>query len=276
MPADHPLTALASCLGANALAAYLAALAGLVLAIFLGAHLSRDLRSRPADGTPFATALLLALLGLGFSVIVGAALLFWAIAGTIGADQIVWRFDAAFNDALRASTSERTIRTFAMLTHLGDPLTLTLLGVVVAIVLLARNRRLLATGWIAALAGNALLNPTLKQFFERGRPLHDHGLALAEGWSFPSGHSSGAVVAYGMLAYVLVRTLPRAWHPPVVAASAAVALTTGCSRLFLQVHYPGDVLAGFASGTAWLAVCILSVELARTAGERARSRRIGG
>jgi undecaprenyl-diphosphatase len=93
------------------------------------------------------------LLGLGFAVIVGAALLFWAIAGAIGADQVVSRFDVAFSDALRASTSERTIRTFAMLTHLGDPLTLTLLGVVVAIVLLARMAVCILSVELARTAG---------------------------------------------------------------------------------------------------------------------------
>ena len=112
-----------------------------------------------------------------------------------------------------------------------------------------------------ALAGNALLNPLLKRIFERLRPLHEPGAANELGWSFPSGHTSGATVAYGMLAYVVLRTLPPAWHLPGVLGATALVFTVGSSRVFLQLHFASDVLAGFASGTAWLVVCILSVTL---------------
>ena len=95
------------------------------------------------------------------------------------------------------------------------------------------------------------------------RPPHEVGLPVAHGWSFPSGHSSGAVVAYGMLAYVLLRTLPSRWHLPVVLAATALAFAVGCSRIFLEAHYASDVLAAFASGTAWLTACIVGIEIAR-------------
>ena len=122
---------------------------------------------------------------------------------------------------------------------------------------------------MVALGGNALLNPLLKRVFERVRPMHEHGLVTELGWSFPSGHTSSATVAYGMLAYVALRTLPAVWHVPALLAAAALAFTVGCSRVFLQVHFASDVLAGFASGAAWLTVCIVSVELARAYRRRA-------
>ena len=99
-----------------------------------------------------------------------------------------------------------------------------------------------------AIGGNAILNRTLKAEFERVRPLHADGHVLADGWSLPSGHSSGALVAYGMLAYVLIRLAPGAWRMPAVLLAAAIAFATGCSRVFLQMHYATDVAAGFASG----------------------------
>ena len=127
--------------------------------------------------------------------------------------------------------------------------------------------RWLALGWSLAVCGNALLNTTLKALFERTRPVHDSALVHADGWSFPSGHSSGSVVVYGMLAYVLMQTLPpplkRRAGLPLVLAATALAFTIGCSRIFLQVHFATDVLAGFASGTAWLAMCVASIELSR-------------
>ena len=95
------------------------------------------------------------------------------------------------------------------------------------------------------------------------RPLRDDGLVLAQGFSFPSGHSSGAVVAYGMLAYIALRFVPPRWHLALVLAAVSLVFMIGASRIFLRVHFASDVIAGFASGTAWLAVCIASVELTR-------------
>jgi membrane-associated phospholipid phosphatase len=113
------------------------------------------------------------------------------------------------------------------------------------------------------MAGNGVLNPLLKRIVARARPLHEHGLAHAEGYSFPSGHTSGAVVAYGMLAYLLLRLAPPRWHLPVLLATVALVFTVGCSRVVLQVHWASDVLAGFASGTAWLLVCVVGSEWLR-------------
>jgi undecaprenyl-diphosphatase len=189
--------------------------------------------------------------------------IFASIAGEIGPGEELVRLDQAFSDAIGQSISTGTRAVFAAVTHLGDPTTLTALGIAVAIALVVRGERWLALGWVIAIAGNAVLNPILKRAFERARPLHEHGPALADGWSFPSGHASGSVVVYGMLAYVAIRTLPTAWHLPAVLLASAMAFTIGCSRVFIQVHFASDVAAGFASGSAWLALCIGGIELIR-------------
>ena len=88
---------------------------------------------------------------------------------------------------------------------------------------------------LAKMIDHSLLNPTLKRIFERVRPVHKHGLVSEAGWSFPSGHTSGATVAYGMLALVAIRTLPPRWHLPAVLGATALAYTVGSSRVFLQV-----------------------------------------
>jgi membrane-associated phospholipid phosphatase len=99
--------------------------------------------------------------------------------------------------------------------------------------------------------------------------MHDHGLLLEHGWSFPSGHASGAVATYGMLAYVLTRLLPERWHAAILATAAVIALSTGFSRVFLQVHFLSDVIAGFACGLAWLTLCIAGVEVSQRSSMRA-------
>jgi undecaprenyl-diphosphatase len=188
---------------------------------------------------------------------------FAAIAGEIGPGEELSRLDHAFSGAIGQTVSPGTRAVFAAVTHLGDRLILTALGIAVAIALVVRGERLLAQGWVVAIGGNAAVNQILKSVFERARPLHDHGSAIAIGWSFPSGHASGSVILYGMLAYVVIRTLPAAWHLPTVLLASGMAFTIGCSRVFIQVHFASDVVAGFASGTAWLALCIGGIELIR-------------
>lgn len=155
------------------------------------------------------------------------------------------------------------LQVFFALTHFGDTNTLAALCIAIALVLIACGRRGFAFGWVVAVAGNGLLIMTLKQVFGRVRPLNMEGFVLEHGFSFPSGHSSGSVVAYGMLAYLSLRLLPVRWHLPSLLAMVALALTVGASRLFLGVHFASDVMAGFASGIAWLALCIASIEYIR-------------
>jgi undecaprenyl-diphosphatase len=131
-------------------------------------------------------------------------------------------------------------------------------------------------GWTMALGGNGVLNPALKQLFARLRPLHAAEGASAPGFSFPSGHSSGTVVAFGMLAYLGLRLLPKQWHLPVLLAAVLLAFSVGVSRIVLRLHYASDVAAGFASGTAWLAICVTGIEFGRWLRYRATRAQRGG
>ena len=248
--------------GAHALSLFFALL-GLLLALtWLGWWaFQRWLLPREQGAAP--TPLLLALrLALGFGAIVLGAWVFAEIAEELDVEAL-GAADQALADALRTGVPAAALQVFAALTRLADPATLTVLCIAVAIGLVCVGRRWLAFGWVAAVGGNALLNITLKQVFARVRPLHDDGIVLAHGFSFPSGHSSGAVVAYGMLAYVAMRFVPLRWHLALMLAAVALAFTIGASRMFLRVHFASDVIAGFASGSAWLAVCIASIELTR-------------
>jgi len=256
--------------GPHALAAFLILLAVSTTAGGAIFALSRRRRMRAADAqTEPRPESLLAVLGVGFGGIVLAAVLFAWIAWQIAPGRSLGLADQALADAIGLHLPRAALRFFAGFTHLGDPSTLIALAAVVAGLLWRVQQRVLMAGWLLALAGNAILNPSLKQIFERVRPVHDHGFALATGYSFPSGHSSGAMVTYGMLAYLALRLLPPRWHVPVVMGAIAMVLTTACSRVFLQVHFASDVAAGLLSGAAWLTVCVISL----THAERRRARR---
>jgi membrane-associated phospholipid phosphatase len=248
--------------GANALAGYFAGLAILLLSILLAVRLLQRFPVRHKDHA-HSTIALLARFGFGFAVIVIGAALFAGLADEIDISEEMTQLDERFTGAMAQHTPAGAVRIFGMLTHLGDTAVLVVAGIVVTLVLLFLRQRWLALGWAVAAGGNGLLNSALKEVFARMRPHDMYGMPLIDGWSFPSGHASGAVAFYGMLSYVLVRNMPRAWHLPVILLAAALAFTIGCSRIFLQFHYASDVLAGFASGSAWLAVCITTMEALR-------------
>ncbi|MDP1565557.1 MAG: phosphatase PAP2 family protein [Polaromonas sp.] len=266
MPDNDFPAALVQTLGTHALLLFAVLLALLLpLAAALWWLLQRYALPRNT-GTLRPGVYLLVRLAAGFAALVAGAALFAGIAEELGDGEHAGQLDQLFSDAVRDHTAGWALQAFAGITRLGDTATLSVLAVVVAAALLLRGRRWLALAWLMAVCGNALLNTTLKAVFARTRPLHDGGLIQAGGWSFPSGHSSGAVVVYGMLAYVLIRSLPpalaRRASLTLVLLAAATAFSVGCSRIFLQVHFATDVLAGFASGTGWLAICVTSIEWA--------------
>lgn len=265
-PGDNDLArwlAFARWAGTHATPLFLATLAALLaatLVLWWSAH--RWGERAVARGAPQALPLV-ARLGGGALVVLAGSALFATLVEELGGERALGRIDEAFTAALQAHVSPTTVELFALVTRLGDPAVLIALGAAVTVALLARRRVALALGWLAATAGNGLLNQALKEIFARARPLHADGPVQAGGFSFPSGHTSGSLVVFGMLAYVALQVLPARWHPPVLVTAVALAFTIGSSRAFLRVHHASDVLAGFATGSLWLAVCIASVELAR-------------
>ncbi len=267
MPVNDFSTVLVQGLGSHALLLFAVLLAVLLFLATLFWWLTQRYAVPRATGTTRTGVYLLIRLAAGFAALVGSATLFAEIAEELGDGERAGQLDQLFSDAVREHTPGWAVQAFAWITRLGDTVTLSVLCIMVAAVLLLRGRRWLALAWVLAVGGNAVLNTTLKAVFARTRPLHEGGLIQADGWSFPSGHSSGTVVVCGMLAYVLLQTLPPrfAWRAslPLVLAAVATAFAVGSSRVFLQVHFATDVLAGFASGGAWLAVCIISMEWTR-------------
>ncbi|MGI4779736.1 MAG: phosphatase PAP2 family protein [Janthinobacterium lividum] len=264
MPAELPsLVVLAQHVGTHALPAFIGLITVAMLAS--GGICAARQRHLIQHGPNVHTQAPRIVVGLaaGFGGIVAAASVFAWIASRIAPDRTLGLADQALADAIGAHVPRPALHFFSVVTHVGDPSVLFALAAIVTVLLWRLDRRALMLGWLLALAGNALLNPWLKQIFERVRPLHDHGFALATGFSFPSGHSSGAMVTYGMLGYLALRLLSPRWHVGVVMTTVAIVLAIACSRIFLQVHFASDVAAGLLSGGTWLAVCIASLEYAR-------------
>jgi len=201
---------------------------------------------------------------------------FFELAEEIGAGETLAAFDLALAAALSRQLGEGTLAVFGALTHLGDPPLLWSIALLVAVALAARGERLLAAGWLAATGGGSLLNRLLKTIFERSRPVHDSGFAAADGFSFPSGHASGSLLVYGMLAYLAVRLTPPRWHLPVAAMALVLVVFVGASRVLLQVHWFSGPGAGWANAGAWAALWIGGLEAVRLAPMRDAARRSAG
>jgi membrane-associated phospholipid phosphatase len=203
---------------------------------------------------------------VGFAIAIGAVTAFAELADEIGLDESLARFDAELATALGRHLSYETLRVFSVITVLGNRDVLFVLAALVSVGLLLWKRWVLAAAWMVATAAGGLMNLMLKDIFERPRPIHQHGLVTETSFSFPSGHASGSMLIYSLLGYLIVRHTPKVWHIPVTVAMVAVIIFVGSSRVLLQVHYFSDVLAGYASAAAWVALCIAGLEAVRWRG----------
>lgn len=107
-----------------------------------------------------------------------------------------------------------------------------------------------------AIVGSALLNLSTKQFFARDRPTLWESIAPETTYSFPSGHAMGSATLAWVLLLLAWRTR---WRWPVAIAMIAFAAMVAFSRVYLGVHYPSDILAGWAAASAWTASVYLLV-----------------
>lgn len=206
------------------------------------------------------------LLTAGLALAVASVFAFAGVARLVG----LGATQSADEAALRWIAARHTpaLDTVALqLTYLGATSVVTMTLLVASTFLwLTRHRWSVALLCMAVL-GNAVLNTALKLAFARPRPevfpYRIPGVGESAS-SFPSGHAMSAVVIYGTLAYLVTRLEPtRRLRRATLAFAAALVLAIGASRLYLGVHYPSDVLAGYVAGFAWATTCALGVEAVR-------------
>lgn len=146
------------------------------------------------------------------------------------------------------------------LTHLGDPIVLSVAAVLVAGVAFIRGARNAALVVLISRMAAVIATTALKAAVDRSRPDLVHPLAHADGSSFPSGHALGSAMFFATLALVLPRL--STWAK--IAVAVVVPLLIGATRLLIGVHYPSDVLAGLAIG--WLLAWAIAALFADASG----------
>ncbi|MDO8914612.1 MAG: phosphatase PAP2 family protein [Coriobacteriia bacterium] len=172
-------------------------------------------------------------------------------------------FDAAIDAALRTVASPALMRVMWLATVSGDAAVMTVWTALAVVLLWAWGRRRQAVVLAVMMSVEPLLVSALKQAFSRPRPpLADMLVAPPSGLSFPSGHATAALLFYGLLAlFALLGDASGRRKASMVAGALGAAFLVGVSRVYLGVHFPSDVVAGWlvagvliALGGSWLAL----------------------
>lgn len=144
------------------------------------------------------------------------------------------------------------------LTSIGGVAVLALLTVIVTALLAVNRNGRLALFVAVAVSSGAVVSTLLKSLFHRPRPELVAHLVDVNTTSFPSGHAMNSAVVYLTLGALLAKTLSdQKARSFVMAVSVALTLIVGFSRIYLGVHWPSDVLAGWAVGATWALLCSL-------------------
>lgn len=194
-------------------------------------------------------------IGISLAVSVAMLVLFSLLAWQTFFHDTVGVIDNAVIWLVRYFAAPGLDRAMAVITGLGYGYIFGVFALVGGAILAAFRRWIELKGLLICLAGGAILNHVLKELFARARP-DALPLVYASGFSFPSGHAMVSLCFYGMVAFLIARK--RSWHGriAVAAATAALVAAIGVSRVYLGVHYPSDVAAGYAAGATWLVFSI--------------------
>ena len=162
--------------------------------------------------------------------------------------------DASIRSAVHSWASPELTGLSLAFSRIGSVAVVYSLTVIVAAALLLLSDRMAALRLIALMAAAAVVNNGIKVFIARARPEAFFGV-LPESYSFASGHALFSGCFYGFIGTLIASRLPDLWQrAAVLAATAMLVGTIGLSRVYLGVHYPTDVIAGFALAGTLLCV----------------------
>lgn len=168
------------------------------------------------------------------------------------------QIDSAVTEMVISFRSPALTKFFTFVTHLGDRYAYLVFGAAIGIFLYIRYRNwsFIVQGMVV-MALSTMSNVVLKGVFDRQRPLIDH-LVHVDTLSFPSGHSMSAMAFYGFFIYLSFRfDMRKRQRLALIIPLVTLIFLVGLSRIYLGVHFPSDVAAGYMGGLIWLAFCII-------------------
>jgi undecaprenyl-diphosphatase len=205
-------------------------------------------------------------------VLAAAALVFFGFLAEEMLESETARFDTVVREYVHrfaSPTVTHIMQGFSFLGSVGMQLALTATAI---IVFLYVRRRRAAALFAITMAGAAVLDVVLKLAFHRVRPTAYFGTSPGS-FSFPSGHALGSLCFYGALAVILSAHITKKKTRAIIwTVALGIAGIIGLSRIYLGVHYPSDVLAGYSAGVVWVGAVGFSDKILR----RGRSEKARG
>jgi undecaprenyl-diphosphatase len=203
-----------------------------------------------------------------FSSILGVSGLIIAILATLGffllsqqvLNQQTTPFDTAILQYFLSIQNPILTQFFIVISFLGKPSLLLLINFIFSLFLFINKK--ISTAIVFLIIGNgaAAFNLFLKSSLARDRPELWDRIIEVKYLSFPSGHAMGSIVIYGLMGYYLM-TQFKPWRGLILSLTSILILLIGLSRLYLGVHWPTDIIAGYMMGSLWLVIAILIIEI---------------
>ena len=207
-------------------------------------------RAQPWDRDPRPGLLVLVFMfaSLAFGALVAAVLLYHPFVA----------FDESLSAGIRALSTPTLDRLFVAVTHLADFWSVAAGTALLAGILFYRRRHAEALLVVLTVAGGALVGTVFRTMIERARPGLEYArVPLPDSYSLPSGHALASFLFFGILCFVVALEAKsaalRVWT---LAGCVGVAGVIAISRVYLGVHYFGDILASWILGSAWLTLCV--------------------
>ncbi len=174
------------------------------------------------------------------------------------AENDLTQFDDVVSTHIVSLRSDGLTSFLIFVTHLGDKTAYIIIAILMAVYSYIKKHRwkfILQTTLVLLLSTAA--NVVLKRIINRPRPDWERLIAV-DTLSYPSGHSMSAMAFYGFLIYLCVRYEMTMWVRIVTVTSLALLiLLIGVSRIYLGVHFPSDVVAGYIGGLIWVTFCAI-------------------
>jgi membrane-associated phospholipid phosphatase len=203
--------------------------------------------------------------GAGLAAVAAAGISFAGLADSVRESDGIRVWDGPVNAVIAAHRSTGLTDAATVITRMGNTLSLIAITAVAALALAAWSRTWRPV-WLTAvaLAGSSTAVTVIKLVVARPRPDRSLAAILADGYSFPSGHTTNALAAFAVLAFAATTTVVVARRAQVAVwlATCLGAVVIGLSRVYLGVHYLSDVLAGWALATGWVMI-VIAVDVLR-------------
>jgi membrane-associated phospholipid phosphatase len=201
---------------------------------------------------PYYIAILIAVIFFGV-----ALKGFIEITDELGENEL-GEFDSIITNWVISFRNDGLTRYFKFMTEMGDRYAYVVISVLLGAYFFFRLRNwkfVLQTVSVLLLA--TLSNVLIKRVINRARPTLEHMVSVNT-LSFPSGHSMSAMAFYGFLIYLCTQMkMPTPIRIGLMILLTIVVLSIGLSRIYLGVHFPSDVAAGFLGGLLWVTLCVI-------------------